>query len=87
MVEVGAALLYQVTVDNSLAITVDPANPKRGQSAFETDLAVFDERREDVRLPRRVIEFKVRLTTHDILTYSTKAQKHSRYTPTCDMAY
>ena len=35
----GAALLYEVTVDNNLALTVDPKNPVRGDSAFQTDLA------------------------------------------------
>jgi hypothetical protein len=38
----GAALLYEVTVDNNLALTVDPKNPVRGDSAFQTDLCVFE---------------------------------------------
>ncbi|MFZ3358523.1 MAG: hypothetical protein WA177_07155, partial [Xanthobacteraceae bacterium] len=37
----GAALLYQVTVDNKLQLTVEPRRPVRGDSAFQTDLCVF----------------------------------------------
>ena len=32
-------------------------------------------------LPRVVIEFKTGLTTHDILTYSTKARRHKQIYP------
>ena len=38
----GAALLYEVTVDNNLSLTVNPKHPVRGDSAFQTDLCVFD---------------------------------------------
>ena len=38
----GAALLYQVTVDNELRPSVDPRRPTRGESAFQTDLCVFE---------------------------------------------
>lgn len=54
--------------------------PKRGDSAFQTDLCIF-ERVEDVLLPRVVLEFKTSVTTHDILTYSTKAEKHKTIYP------
>jgi hypothetical protein len=80
-VERGAALLYQVTVNNELAVTVDPKAPARGQSAFQTDLCIFEERPRGIRLPRVVLEFKARLTTHDVLTYSTKARKHKQVYP------
>jgi len=77
----GEALLYQVTVDNKLALTVDPRRPVRGRSAFETDLAVFEEKTEGVLLPRVVVEVKMRITTHDVLTYSAKARKHKQVYP------
>ena len=80
-IERGASLLYQVTVNNRLEVTVDPRKPKRGQSAFQTDLCVFDEVDEGVRIPRVVMEFKHGVTTHDVLTYSTKAGKHKQIYP------
>lgn len=75
-VEQGAPLLYEVRVDNNLKITVDPRSPTRGQSAFETDLCIFEHKSDDVRIPRVVLEFKASVTTHDIITYSSKARRH-----------
>lgn len=80
-IERGAPLLYQVTVDNNLEVTVDPRNPKRGQSAFQTDLCVFEEVEEGIRIPRVVMEFKPGVSTHDILTYSAKAGRHKQIYP------
>lgn len=77
----GAALLYQVTVDNELSLTVNPKHPIRGQAAFQTDLCVFEEKKPDVHIPRVVMEFKARLSTHDVLTYSAKARKHKQVYP------
>lgn len=77
----GRALLYQVTVDNRLALTVDVARPTRGNSAFQTDLCVFEQKTDTVAIPRVVMEFKTRITTHDVLTYSAKAQKHKQVYP------
>ena len=77
----GAALLYQVTVNNRLNLAIDPKKPIRGQSAFQTDLCVFEKVDEETEIPRVVIEFKSRLTTHDVLTYSTKARKHKSVYP------
>lgn len=76
----GAALLYQVTVNNRLQLTVEPTAPKRGRSAFETDLCVFEEI-DGVRIPRVVMEFKSSITTHGVLTYSAKARKHKQVYP------
>jgi hypothetical protein len=81
LVRRGAALLYQVTVNNLLSLTVDPKDPRRGQSAFSTDLCVFEEKAAGVEIPRVVLEFKGRLTTHDVLTYSAKARKHKQVYP------
>lgn len=77
----GAALLYQVTVDNKLALTVNPKRPVRGSSAFQTDLCVFEKKSEEVIIPRVVLEFKTSITTHDVLTYSAKASKHKQVYP------
>jgi hypothetical protein len=80
-VAVGAPLLYQVTVNHNAEITVDPGAPKRGRSAFETDVAVFEPLGAGRRKPRVVVECKLRLTTHDVLTYSTKARRHKQIYP------
>jgi len=80
-IQQGANLLYQVTVDNHLELKVDPKHPKRGQSAFQTDLCVLEVIKEDVRIPRVVLEFKKTFSTHDVLTYSAKARKHKQVYP------
>lgn len=80
-VVIGAPLLYQVTVSDNVQITVDPGAPKRGQSAFETDIAIFEPLGNGRRKPRVVIECKLRLTTHDVLTYSSKARRHKLIYP------
>ena len=81
-IERGKALLYRVTVDNRLKMTVDPCAPKRGYSAFETDLCVFETvGSESVQIPRVVMEFKKSLSTHDVLTYSAKATRHKQVYP------
>jgi hypothetical protein len=77
----GAALLYQVTVDNQLRLSVDPKHPSRGESAFRTDLCVFERTSSEVELPRVVLEFKTRITTHDVITYSAKSRKHKQVYP------
>jgi len=77
----GKNLLYQIMVDNNLNINIDPRRPKRGQSSFQTDLCVVETRNEDVEIPRVVLEFKKGLTTHDVLIYSAKANKHKKIYP------
>ena len=79
----GAALLYQVTVDNNLRVMSEARirEPKRGDSAFQTDLCIFEQKSPEVSLPRVVLEFKTTLTTHDILTYSMKAERHKAIYP------
>ena len=77
----GANLLYQVTVDNRLELNVNPKRPKRGRSAFQTDLCVFEKIETDTRIPRIVLEFKTSITTHDVLIYNTKARKHKQVYP------
>ena len=80
-IERGAALLYQVTVDNRLRIGINPKKPKRGYSAFQTDLCVFEELDAETKIPRVVLEFKPGLSTHDVLIYSAKARKHKQIYP------
>jgi hypothetical protein len=84
----GAALLYQITVDNRLSVRVKPRQPVRGQSAFQTDLCVFEEvsfeensKEVKVQIPRVVMEFKPGLSSHDVITYSAKARKHKSVYP------
>lgn len=76
-------LLYELKVSDTLEI-MQPTQikkPKRGSSAFETDLCVFEEVSEGIKIPRVVIEFKTGITTHDVLTYSAKAERHKRIYP------
>jgi hypothetical protein len=79
----GAVLLYQVTVDNNLQVMSEAhiRAPKRGDSAFQTDLCLFEQKSKDIWLPRVVLEFKTTITTHDVLTYSAKAVKHKQVYP------
>jgi len=77
----GTVLLYQVTINNRLELTVTPKTPVRGQSAFQTDLCVLEEVSDGTLIPRVVIEFKKGITTHDVLTYSAKARKHKQVYP------
>lgn len=79
----GAALLYEITVDNNLEVMKQEVvrKPKRGSSAFQTDLCIFEDKNSEISIPRVVIEFKTRITTHDVLTYSAKATKHKKIYP------
>jgi hypothetical protein len=83
IVKRGAALLYQIRVDNNLRVMseIRIREPKRGDSAFQTDLCIFEKKSDDVLLPRIVLEFKTTITTHDVLTYSTKAERHKAIYP------
>lgn len=79
----GAPLLYEIRVDNNLeSMNADQIRrPKRGASAFQTDLCIFEDKNGNASIPRVVIEFKTGITTHDILTYSAKATKHKQIYP------
>jgi hypothetical protein len=79
----GAPLLYEITVNNSLEVMKQEQvrNPKRGASAFQTDLCIFEDKTPEISIPRVVIEFKTTITTHDVLTYSMKAIKHKQIYP------
>jgi hypothetical protein len=57
----------------------DPQKPARGDHAFQTDILISE---KISNLPLVVIEVKTKEpTTHDILTYSTKAVKHKEVYP------
>jgi hypothetical protein len=74
------SILYQMVVDETLHF--QPANPRlpvRGDSAFATDILI--KRSQDPKTPLVVIEVKASLTTHDVITYSTKASKHKNVYP------
>ena len=77
----GAALLYQMTVDNQLSSKVNIKRPSRGSSAFQTDLCIFEKKSEEVSIPRVVMEFKTNISTHDVLIYNAKARKHKQVYP------
>jgi len=74
-------LLYELYLNDKLEISErDLKNPRRGYSAFQTDICVY-EQINNVLIPRIAIEFKTKITTHDILTYSAKAGKHKSIYP------
>lgn len=76
-----APLLYEVTVNNRLEVTINPRKPSRGRSAFQTDLCIFEEVDADIVIPRVVMEFKSTVSTHDVITYSAKARKRKSVYP------
>lgn len=81
IVERKSNLLYELFLNRNLEISIiDTQNPKRGFSAFQTDICIY-EKIKDIYFPRIVIEFKTQITTHDILTYSSKAGKHKQIYP------
>ena len=76
-----ANLLYEININPSMKLDIeDIEHPKRGISAFQTDLCIF-ERTKTLEVPRVVFEFKTRVTTHDIFVYSAKAGKHKTIYP------
>jgi hypothetical protein len=79
----GAPLLYELRVDNNLEVVSQDQvrKPKRGSSAFQTDLCVFEDKTAEISIPRVVIEFKTSISTHDVLTYSAKAVRHKQIYP------
>lgn len=78
-------LIYKVIVNEKFSFKPDtPKAPKRGMDnyAFQTDLLIKDNKMENKDLPLVVIETKYGgFSTHDVLTYSTKAQRHKEIYP------
>ena len=78
LVETGKSILYNIEIDTSGQVTYDNADrPKRGQYAFQTDIAISKE-----GLPLVVIELKSgSFSSHDVITYSWKASRHKQIYP------
>jgi len=77
----GANLYYELSLDKNLQLSVDLSKkPMRGNSAFQTDICIFEKSRK-ILIPRVVIEFKTGISTHDVITYSCKAGKHKKIYP------
>lgn len=76
----GENLLYKLMIDSQGKLQPGPetlADPKRGQLAFQTDILIKND-----KVPLVVVELKVGgFSTHDVLTYSTKAIKHKEVYP------
>ena len=74
----GKSLLYKINIDtNGKLKPVNIENPSRGQFAFQTDLLISNK-----KVPLVVLELKFGgFSTHDVLTYSTKAIKHKDIYP------
>ena len=54
---------------------------KEESTKFETDLVIYEKDRDGIK-PRVIVEAKLdRVTTHDAITYSYKAEKHKNITP------
>lgn len=52
------------------------------QIGYETDILVYEQIEADIWKPRIIIETKInRVTTHDAITYSQKAQTHKNVHP------
>lgn len=81
----NANLFYQIILDNNLKPMINfDEKPKRGHSAFQTDLCIFLQKyngKEIKNIPKVVIEFKNALSTHDVITYSNKARRHKQVYP------
>ena len=79
-IKTGENLVYKVIINENLQFEPnEPGNPRRGSYAFQTDLLIIQ---KDIKLPLVVIETKYGgFSTHDVLTYSTKAQKHKEIYP------
>ena len=77
-VTTGESLIYKVIIDSDMNFYPDnPEKPKRGVMAFQTDVLIKQE-----NVPLIVIETKYGgFSTHDVLTYSTKAMKHKEIYP------
>ena len=73
-------LLYQVVVNERFEFEPNtPLNPRRGNHAFQADIVIV---RENNNLPLVVLETKYKsLSSHEVITYSTKAIKHKEIYP------
>jgi hypothetical protein len=74
----GANLLYRIEIDGAGKISNDGGGPpRRGQYAFQTDILVSKN-----EIPLVVVELKSgTFSSHDVITYSFKAQRHKQVYP------
>lgn len=76
----GASILYKIVVNaKGQAEPSDVEHPVRGQLAFETDILV---EQKSPSIPLVVLELKCGgFSTHDVITYSSKAARHKDIYP------
>ena len=74
----GASLLYRIEIDSFGKASNDGQDvPRRGQYAFQTDILVTR-----AKTPLVVVELKAgSFSSHDVITYSWKAQRHKQVYP------
>lgn len=74
----GRNILYRIEVDGSGKVSHGKSDtPRRGQYAFQTDILVTKG-----EIPLVVVELKVgSFSTHDVITYSWKAERHKKVYP------
>ena len=79
-VHAGKSILYKIEVNAFGKVTPDSVDsPVRGQYAFQTDILVETQRES---IPLVVVELKYgSFTTHDVITYSSKATRHKEIYP------
>lgn len=77
-VDQGVSLLYRIEIDSSGKASNDGRDaPRRGQYAFQTDILVTRG-----KTPLVVVELKAgSFSSHDVITYSWKAQRHKQVYP------
>lgn len=76
-VEVGRKLPYAFEV-----LEYESSEPaERSVNRYETDVLIYDQYDKDRWVPRVIIECKLRITTHDALTYSAKSATHKNVHP------
>ena len=80
VVHTGKSILYKLEVDVSgRLVPNDIGKPIRGQYAFQTDILI---EKKKPSIPLVVIELKYgSFSTHDIITYSSKASRHKDIYP------
>ena len=79
----GADLLYKLSVGPDGKLRPDHyESPTRGQFAFQTDISIWKKHNGKAIIPLVVVELKSGgFSTHDLLTYSTKALRHKEIYP------
>lgn len=79
-VHTGKSILYKIEVNALGEVTPDSVDsPMRGQYAFQTDILV---EKRTPSIPLVVIELKCgSFSTHDVITYSSKAARHKDVYP------